>query len=78
MEKNKPKEHIINYKITLLPCPFCNSDAEVKSTTGFGDNDFGKFTYDIRCTNKECYLQDGAEWGMESLDEIVALWNKRK
>jgi hypothetical protein len=64
--------------INLLPCPFCGSKAEKRERTGISDYDYDKVYYDIRCTNNECYLQDGAEWNCKTYDEVVEMWNKRQ
>jgi Zn finger protein HypA/HybF involved in hydrogenase expression len=62
----------------LLPCPFCGSNAEKLEREGIGDCDINKIYYDIRCTNEDCYLQDGADWNCNSYHKVVEMWNNRK
>lgn len=64
--------------INLLPCPFCGSKAEKRVRGGTSDYDWNKVYYDIRCTNNDCYLQDGAEWNCKTYEEVVEMWNKRQ
>lgn len=64
--------------INLLPCPFCGSKAEKRVREGTSDYDLNKVYYDIRCTNNDCYLQDGADWNCETYEEVVEMWNKRQ
>ena len=35
----------------LLHCPFCCSEAKLKITEGYGDYDYDKLYYDVKCTN---------------------------
>lgn len=64
-------------EINLLPCPFCGSEAAIKENT-FLDSCFSDPQYDIMCTNKDCYLCDGADWMFNTKEEAAILWNKRK
>lgn len=64
--------------INLLPCPFCGSKAEKRVREGTSDYDWDKVYYDIRCTNNDCYLQDGADWNCKTYEEVVEIWNKRQ
>ena len=61
----------------ILNCPFCNSKAEIRVRTGYSDFDWNQKFYDVMCTNINCYLQDGADWWMETEEEAVKLWNTR-
>ena len=64
--------------INLLPCPFCGSKPEKRVRNGISDYDWNELYYDIRCTNNDCYLQDGAEWYCKTYEEVVDMWNKRQ
>ena len=61
----------------IKPCPFCGSEAKLKITEDTSDYDYGKKYYDIRCTNKDCYLCDGADWNQSFPEDIIEIWNKR-
>ena len=81
MENDKLKQEeqcVIHDVINLLPCPFCGSKAEKRVREGTSDYDWNKVYYDIRCTNNDCYLQDGAEWNCRTYEEVVEMWNKRQ
>ena len=61
----------------IKSCPFCYSEAVLKITTSEGDYDYGKEYYDIRCTNKYCYLCDGADWNYPNKEGVIEIWNNR-
>ena len=67
----------------IKPCPFCNSEAVLKVTEDNSDYCFDRKTgkiieyYDIKCTNDDCYLSDGADWNHPNPEEIIELWNTR-
>jgi hypothetical protein len=69
--------------MNIKPCPFCNSEAVLKVTIDDSDYCYDKITgkvkeyYDIRCTNKNCYLCDGADWNQSIPEKIIEIWNKR-
>jgi hypothetical protein len=63
--------------LKILPCPFCGSASKMKEISGNSDYDYNRTYYDIKCTNGECYLQDGAEWNFDTPEKAVQLWNKR-
>ena len=62
----------------IKPCPFCGSPARIKEE----EQDFScrstKIYYDIWCTNKECYLSEGACWSFDTPEEAINKWNERK
>jgi hypothetical protein len=60
---------------TIKDCPFCGSKAIILERTNSHDLEIA---YDVKCTNKLCYLCDGADWNTETSDEIIKIWNKRK
>jgi len=65
----------------IKPCPFCGSEAKLKVTEDNSDYCYenGKILeyYDIQCTNKECYLCDGADWNLRNREDIIKMWNTR-
>jgi hypothetical protein len=67
----------------IKPCPFCNSEAKLKVTYDDSDYCYDKITgkvkeyYDIQCTNKKCYLCDGADWNQSNPENIIKIWNTR-
>ena len=69
--------HIITLKVDLKECPFCLSDAIMVVKEGDSDVDFGVTYYDVGCTNKNCYLEGGADYNDKDPLNIVNLWNKR-
>jgi len=56
----------------IKPCPFCGCEAELHED-GFRD----KESYDIRCTDGNCYLSYGAGWRFSTVSEARELWNRR-
>lgn len=64
-------------------CPFCYSEAVLKVTEDNSDYCFDRKTgkiieyYDVKCTNDDCYLSDGADWNHPNPEGIIELWNKR-
>ena len=58
----------------ILPCPFCQSKAELKTVDDGSPKEF----YDVRCTNDDCYLESGAGWSFNSPKHAITYWNKRK
>ena len=64
-------------------CPFCYSEAVLKVTEDNSDYCFDRITgkiieyYDVKCTNEDCYLSEGADWLRSNPEEIIELWNKR-
>ena len=58
----------------LEKCPFCGSIAEIfiSQSTGILD------TYDVHCTKKDCYLEEGASWCFETKHEAISMWNNRE
>jgi len=62
-------------------CPFCYSEAVLKVTEDNSDYCYknGKIIeyYDVKCTNGDCYLCDGAGWYHEDQEEIIEIWNTR-
>ena len=63
-------------------CPFCDSEAKLKVTEDNSDycfykNGNPKLYYDVKCTNNNCYLSDGADWNHPYPNQIIELWNKR-
>jgi len=52
----------------LKPCPFCGTKAH------FIEKDK---QWDVGCYTDDCYLRFGAEWCMETKEEIAELWNNR-
>ena len=67
--------------MNLKNCPFCDSEAVLKVTEDNSDYCYknGKLIeyYDVKCTNGDCYLSDGADWNHPNPEEIIELWNKR-
>lgn len=61
-------------KNNIKNCPFCGSKAELMIRTGQSDKEY----YDVKCTKKGCYLEEGADWYFDTKQEVVDLWNKRK
>jgi hypothetical protein len=67
----------------IKPCPFCNSEAVLKVTEDHSDYCYEKTTgelkkyYDLKCTNNDCYLSDGADWNQSRPEDIIEIWNKR-
>ncbi len=51
------------------PCPFCGSEAEVI------EKDMGSF--EVGCTNDECFLAGGGGWSFDTRQEALDLWNRR-
>lgn len=70
LKKQKPVflEDVIKQalKEDLLPCPFCNADAELESVD-FGHSE----TYYVRCN---C----GASMYLDSKEKLLESWNRRK
>jgi hypothetical protein len=68
-------------KEIIKPCPFCNSEAKLKTTEDNSDYCYenGKIIeyYDIQCTNKACYLSWGADWNLRNREDIIKMWNTR-
>ena len=62
-------------------CPFCDSEAKLKVTEDNSDYCYynGEIIeyYDVQCTNKDCYLCDGADWNHSNPEEIIEMWNTR-
>jgi len=61
----------------LLPCPFCGSKPEYTCNEHWNDGDCKDHCWDIKCTNKNCYLGYGAVWYCTK-DKIAKMWNERK
>ncbi len=58
----------------LKLCPFCGSEAEyMKKEFSYDDN----INWDVRCSNVNCYLVDGADWIFDTKKEASDNWNKR-
>ena len=59
----------------LKNCPFCNSTAKymIKEYSPTCKEVYE--VYDIQCTNKECYLSEGAEWEIDTKKEVAEMWN---
>ena len=61
-------------------CPFCYSEAVLKVTEDNSDYCFDRKTgkiieyYDVKCTNDDCYLSDGADWNHPNPEGIIELW----
>ena len=70
-------------KEIIKPCPFCNSEAVLKVIEDNSDYCFDRKTgkikeyYDVKCTNDDCYLYDGAGWNHPHPEDIIEIWNKR-
>jgi len=58
----------------LKPCPFCGSRAEYMKIYDYNDRDF---FMDVRCSNVNCYLADGADWHWKSKKDAATIWNRR-
>lgn len=71
------RQRLIKKVMNIKPCPFCNSEAILKITEDQSDYYYGKKYYDIKCTNNDCYLCDGADWNQSSAEDIIEIWNKR-
>jgi hypothetical protein len=69
--------------LQIKNCPFCDSEAVLKVTEDNSDYCFDRKTckqieyYDVKCTNGDCYLCDGADWNHTDKDEIIEIWNTR-
>lgn len=61
-------------KIVLLDCPFCGSKAKIKELDIFSDNP--QPSYEVCCTNKGCYLDDGAGYCFETREDAAKKWNE--
>ena len=65
-------------KKKIKPCPFCGSKAKLLVTKTHIKNGPTLVSYDIKCTNKECYMSEGADWLFSKPKQAIKLWNKRK
>jgi hypothetical protein len=67
--------------VKIKNCPFCGSVAKLKVTEDDSDYCFknGKIIeyYDVKCTNGDCYLSDGACWNYNDPEKIIEMWNTR-
>jgi hypothetical protein len=62
----------------IKPCPFCGSPAEIVEEEVELTCKTSVTYYDIWCTNKECYLSEGAGWSFNTQEEAINKWNERK
>jgi len=60
---------VLNINECLLPCPFCKQPGLIIETTG---------KYDVGCKTKECFLELGANWYLDSPLDAMIKWNDRK
>lgn len=56
-------------------CPFCGSEAELTSSDVWG---VGNIVYQMKCKNNECIAADGISRFLDTKQEAIELWNKRK
>lgn len=34
-------------------------------------------TYDVCCNTPNCYLEFGADWSIQTVEELLEMWNRR-
>ena len=54
-------------------CPFCGSKAEIKTK---GTSYSLKEYYEVACSNLDCYLHEGADYGFYTKEEAINTWNE--
>lgn len=67
------EQKIIREKVTLLPCPFCGGNSELRTQKHCGSG--AEFEYTPRCLNTSCAGRLSKKWLNKS--EAIIAWNKR-
>ena len=61
----------MNVEIKL--CPFCKKKAEMWTA----EHVCNFTSFEVRCTDKECYLGEGAGYEFDSFKDAIEAWNRR-